>query len=405
MELTADDLTRACGDLAADAGITIDVDLEPTAGPGSPVKPAIYSGRQYQVDRRWWGEGDSRRVVDAIVIDNEPSQANRHEAALELLAEELGLPRIVLDLSGVGPLPPHLPTSISSFRFPHRHADAYMRDAVLDGTPFHRTTIGKAIFDATADRPEALFEWFPQALLYGFWQSHLGKKRGQAKLARSWSSQIVGYEPAASPDEPTITLGTKGDPLNLSVDETVQYDEDDLLAEPWRRVEGSTRSGGQKGGKKKDALSNIGHGQVPFRTSEAALAGVSFAAINQRATVSFASLRRVATGDRDADAAGRALLVSLGLLAHVTAFGRAFSLRSGCDLRPVRTRWTWLGADGDEEVAVLDHESAVELFRACVERAEAAGLPVGSRWASQPLVVEPNEELAKAIRASWPLTD
>src|SRR5690606_28757614 len=152
--------------------------------------------------------------------------------------------------------------------------------------------------------------------------------------------------------------------LNLSVDETVQYDKDDLLAKPWRRVEGSTRSSGQRGAKKKEnALSNIGHGQVPFRTSEAALAGVSFAAINQRATVSFASLRRVATGDRDADAAGRALLVSLGLLAHVTAFGRAFSLRSGCDLRPVRTRWTWLGADGDEEIAVLDHESAVELFR------------------------------------------
>ncbi len=114
-----------------------------------------------------------------------PSQANRLEAALELIRGPIGLPEIVLDLSEVGSLPPHLPKRLSSFRFPHRQADAYLRDAVLDDIPFLNTPQGRALFDATADEPGALLEWFPQAGLFGFWQSHLGKKRSHAKLARS----------------------------------------------------------------------------------------------------------------------------------------------------------------------------------------------------------------------------
>lgn len=402
--ISVDGLTRACGDLSEDAGITIEVELEPLAGVGAPVKPAVYAGRRYQEDRRWWGEADQRRIVDVVVIDNEPSQANRHEAALELLAREVGLPEIVLDLSGVGALPPHLPERISAFRFPHRNADAYLRDSLLDGQRFANSPLGSAVFAATADRPGALYEWFPQALLYGFWQSHLGRKRTQAKLARSWTSQIVGYEPATSPDARVRTMGTKGDPLNLSVDEAVEAPEDDLLVGTWNQVEGSTRGSGRGKGAKRDRLSNLGHGQVPFG-DESALAGLSFSAVSQRATVSFASLRRVATGDRAADAAGRAMLASLGLMAHVTAFGRAFSLRSGCDLRPRAVSWTWLGSEVDEGLTPMGSAEAVELFRGCVEQAEARGLPVGSRWASEPLVVEPAEALAKTIRSTWPLSE
>ena len=128
------------------------------------------------------GHGADRRPVDVLVIDNEPSQANRLEAALEQRRAELGLPEIVLDLTSVGALPPHLPAQISSFRFPHRNADAYLRDAMLNGTKFLNTEVGAAIFGATADKPEALLQWFPQALLFGFWQSHLGRAvAGQAR--------------------------------------------------------------------------------------------------------------------------------------------------------------------------------------------------------------------------------
>jgi len=88
----------------------------------------------------------------------------------------LGLPELVLDLQGLPNRTVHLARAISSLRFPHRNADAYLRDSALEGVEFTKTEIGRAIFRATADDPAPLLSWLPQALLFGFWQSHLGKK-------------------------------------------------------------------------------------------------------------------------------------------------------------------------------------------------------------------------------------
>lgn len=394
VSLGVDSLLAACSDFSEDGGLTVRTTLEPLAGAGAPVKPAVYAGGHYQLDRRWDTTVEPPEAVDVVVIDNVPSQANRLEAALELIHGQIGLPEIVLDLSGLGSLPPHLPKRLSSFRFPHRQADAYLRDAVLDDTPFLNTPQGRALFDATADEPGALLEWFPQAALFGFWQSHLGKKRSHAKLARSWVSEIVGYRPATVN---TKVLGLKGDPLNLSVDEPAVFDPDDLFA-GWTVVEGGTKVGG---GKAKERLSELGHGQVPVNPAEAAPGGISFARIEQTSTVSFAGLRHIWAGSEQANASARSLLVAIGVAAHVAAFGRSFSLRSGCDLRPMRSTWTWLGAT-TEAVSPPTLDEAVALARACAERAEESGLPVGTRWAPDPLVLKPSPSLADAIRRTWP---
>lgn len=92
-------------------------------------------------------------------------------------------------------------------------------------------------------------------------------------------------------------------------------------------------------------------------------------------------------------------------MAHVAAFGRSFSLRSGCELRPRSATWTWLGAEADEEVSVLSPAEASALFREVVAAAEAAGLPVGTKWRSEPVVLRPSAELAKAIAATYPAGD
>ena len=398
MDLTVERLLTACADTGDDAGIGIASVLVPIGGSGAPVKPAIYAGRHYQLEKRWWGEAGSLEPTDVVIIDNTPSQANRLEAALEALRERLRLPELVLDLSEIGPLPADVPRQLSSFRFPHRQADAYLRDATLDGTPFLRTPIGTQLLDATADRAEGLLAWFPQALLFGFWQSHLGKKRTHAKLARSWVSEIVGYAPAGVDAR---QLGLKGDPLNLSVDEQVQYDDEDLLA-GWELLEGSKKTGG---GKKKDSLAELGHGQVPVSDSDAALAAVSFRSIEQHTTVSVSSLRRVHAGSPEQSAAARALLVALGLVAHVAAFGRPFSLRSGCDLRPEAPRWVWHARADDVELVLPSIDDAIGLFEECVRHAEQSGLPVGSAWPSEPVALRPSAELAKAIRSTYPLAD
>ena len=396
-KLTLDDLIQGCADASFDDGIRIDTELAPVGGAGSPVKPAVYEGGNYQLDQRW-ASPDDAGPTQVIVIDNTPSQANRLEEALRLHRGESEIPEFVLDLSGLSHLPAHLPRALSSLQFPHRNGDAYLRDATLDGEDFIKTGLGQAIFNATAQTCGPLMGWFPQALIYGFWQSHLGKKRQNTKHARAWVSEIVGWRPASTE---TRVLGVKGDPMNLSVGEDVMSTDED-------RTEWSFAKGGEAvaGGKKKK-LSEIGHGQVPFTGADATPAAVSFSRITQRATLSFAHLRRISLeqdGATDADAAARALLAALALYAHRLAFGRGFALRSGAELRPSETTLTWLGTNGDEIRDFGDSGSCLELLRSARVRAESAGVPLDG-WKAEPTILLPKKNLETAIVSTWPELD
>lgn len=395
MTLTSEYLIAACSDDSFENGLTIATRLEPLAGAGAPVKPAVYAGGLYQVEKRWWGEDDTRQIVDAISIDNTPSQANRLEAALERMAPSLGLPRITLDLAVHPHLPPHIPPKLSAFRFPHRNADAYLRDAQLDGIKVNKTPFGSRLFTATAQNPAALIEFMPHALLFGFWQSHLGKKGPQTKLARSWTSEIIGYEPAAVDIR---RLGLKGDPLNLTADDAVTFDDDDTRE--WEFVTGKAKTGS----KSKDSLAEVGHGQVPVSGSDAPLGAVSFRSIQQRSSLSIAALRNIGTGDSDVDGPLRALLCAIGIVGHVAAFGRGFNLRSGADLVVSSTEWTWLGENGREAVEPILMDEARTLFADCVAAANAAGLPV-SAWTETDIVLTPNASLLKALEQTFPQYD
>lgn len=387
-------ILQGCSDNAFDSGILMNTQLLPLGGQGSPVKPAIYPDKMYQKDRRW-ASPDDKEAQDVIVIDNVPSQANRLEDALRLNRVAINLPEFILDFSDIPHLPPHLPKTMSSLQFPHRNADAYLRDSQLDRTDFHKTELGKAIFASTAQNCAPLLAWFPQALLYGFWQSHLGKKRSNAKHARAWVSEIIGWNPATIE---TKTLGVKGDPLNLNVDDPVTASKDDRSQ--WE-------IGKTKGGKA-EALSAIGHGQVPFKAGDATLAAVSFECISQRATLSFAQLRRVRIDNQfgsPKNAACRALLTALGLYAHQLAFGRGFSLRSGADLIPKKSEITWLGSDSDSQISLGTIENSLDLVRTAREHALSVGLKLEG-WREHPTVLTPKENLKKAINGTWPdLTD
>ena len=115
---------------------------------------------------------------------------------------------------------------------------------------FIRTDVGQAIFGATAQECGPLMSWFPQALLYGFWQSHLGRKRHNSKHARAWVSEIIGWRLASAE---TKVLGLKGDPLNLNTDEAVTSNPDDRTT--WG-IGGTENVEGGKG----DRLSELSEG-------------------------------------------------------------------------------------------------------------------------------------------------
>lgn len=395
-EIDLSRLLDACSDRGAAAAIRIGTTLEPIGGPGAPVKPAVYEGGNYQQDKRWESP-EASEPTPVIVIDNVPSQANRLEAAIQSHVTERGLPELVLDLGSVAGLPAHLRRTLSSWQFPHRNADAYLRDSELEGVPFPSTDLGRAIFGATPWSAGALVAWFPQSLLYGFWQSHLGKKRANTKHARAWVSEILGWQPAATD---TKVLGLKGDPLNLNTKETVTSNPDDR--QDWGVGKAKVEGG------KSDRLSEMGHGQVPFtQDGDTAPAGVSFARITQAATVSFAQLRQVSLGGDhgpEADAAARALLVSLGLFGHAHAFGRGFALRSGADLLPVDTQVSWLSGAGAESSEMPSPGGAAELLDAARSKAEELGVPLDG-WGREPIVLTPRDNLGDAIRATWPLED
>ena len=385
-------LLRGCADDSFDDGIRIDSHLEPLSGSGGMVKPAVYEGGTYQRDRRWASPADGE-PTQVIVIDNVPSQANRLEEALRRNRDSTSIPEFVLDLSELPHLPAHLPRSLSSLAFPHRNADAYLRDAQLDGQDFLKTEIGRDIFGATAQTCGPLIAWFPQALLYGFWQSHLGKKRQNTKHARAWVSEIIGWQPASTE---TRTLGLKGDALNLNTDDVVTSNPDD-------RTSWEVGKGARIAGAKSDKLSEIGHGQVPFMGNDAPAAAVSFARVTQRATVSFAQLRRVSLGggSGEADAAARALLIALGLHAHQLAFGRGFALRSGAELRPGSTTVTWLGADGDEPIDLGGVKTTRALLESTREHAASLEVPLDG-WGAPATRLTPKANLSAAIRSTWP---
>ena len=152
----------------------------------------------------------------------------------------------------------------------------------------------------------------------------------------------------------------------------------------------------------------MGHGQVPFmRKDDAAASAVSFQRVTQRATLSFAQLRRVSLGreaSRDADAAARALLVALGLHAHQLAFGHAFALRSGADLRPAATTVTWLGSSGDDTCEIGGAEATRTLLAAARSHAESVGVPLEG-WGQPPTMLQPRDALAEVIRSTWPDLD
>lgn len=391
--ITLEDLVSGCADDSFDAGIRIDSELEPLGGPGGAVKPAVYEGGMYQLDQRWAALTDER-PTPVIVIDNVPSQANRLEEAIRSQRAVLGVPEFVLDLSEMTHLPAHLPREISSWHFPHRVADAYLRDSRMNGDDFVKTSLGKSLLEATPWAAAPLIAWFPGAGLYGYWQSHLGKKRANTKHARVWVSEIVGWNPAT---DDTKVKGLKGDPLNLNTDEVVTSNPDDRVHWEIGKV--------QRSDAKADKLSEMGHGQVPFmRDSDATAAAVSFARVTQKATVSFAQLRRLSLGPGfadEADAAARALLVALGLHAHTLAFGRGFALRSGADLRVESTRTTWLGAAGDELRDLGDVRATGSLLQSARQHAATNGVSLEG-WGREPVRLTPKDNLRKAIEATWP---
>jgi CRISPR-associated protein Csb1 len=136
-----------------------------------------------------------------------------------------------------------VPVVLTSLEFPHRYADAYLRDSLLDGVAFDKTELGRSLMAASLDDASALYARDPGSLVYGAWNSH--RKGRPQKFPRVYASEVIGWDPV---------LGARNagrmDPLNLQ-----GAQKPSKSGEGWDFAPVAQKVKGEK-------LSEIGHGNV-----------------------------------------------------------------------------------------------------------------------------------------------
>ena len=351
------------------AVLRVSATYQPAAGPGSRVFPPTYppqNGQPYVLEKRRV-DGAER---DDVLLDSVPSQANRAEEAL-LRGHRAGtvqVPLMQVEHTGAAPV------TLSSLEFPHRYADAYLRDSMRDGVAFDRTELGRSLLAASPADASALYAHDPGSLVYGAWNSH--RKGRQQNFPRIYASEGVGWDPVVG-----ARSAGRMDPLNLQGAARAAKD-----GQTWEYSATSTKAKGER-------LSEIGHGNVAPNPQHG---GVTISSAQRFATLSLAGLDRVGFGAATADAAvaARAVLAAYALLADRLAFGRpALWLRSGCELVLETERMEWVHRGGDTEEFALSTSEAVDLFGLAAAHAEKQGLAL----ATDPVTLTPSKALAQAI--------
>lgn len=369
-ELTFDELFPRLSD-PNHAAITISAQYQPSAGMGARVYPPTFPTSQsdpkpYLFENRY-SSGEERR---AVVLDQVPSQANRVEEALlqGWLEDYLPMPMLRLTTQQEPIITLH------ALDMPHRIFDAYWRDALIDGTKFDKTELGKAIVTADLSDSRAILEHDPASLVFGCWNSH--RKGRQAKFPRCYSSEMIGWDPV----EGSRKAG-RMDPLNLTGSRAGDGDD-------WKYQAVAAKA--------KTKLSEIGHGNI---APNQAHGGVTISEAHRSAVLSFTALNRIRFGDlpAEASAAARGYLAAFALVGDRLAFGRAgLWLRSGCDLVMQHEQLQILGRSGEVTEFSLSPESAVTLYTDALDHARK----VGVQLELDPVDAVPNDSLAKAIQFS-----
>ena len=371
--------------------------LQPAGGEGDKIFPPTYPGERRDDPPRHVFE---RRRMDGrevwcVLIDSVQSQANRlEEALLEAAVEDDGiqLPYVSVDFRDVGLQPLEQITSLDA---PHRVYDAILRDSLLDGIPFMQSEQGRRLAAATPADATALLETSPPtALLFGAWHSQ-GEGGGLgAKFSRALVSEIMGIDTPVEevladrrtgrtePQTGGRRTGSRIDPLGV-------LRKVDVFKSPSGWSPDQKEAGK---GAKKVRPSEINHGNIAPSVQPL---GVTCAHAEHRAVLTLAGLRRLRFGKGARDAAARALLAALGLVALAEQDAIGYALRSRCDLvcdgsAPLEL----VRADGSTEALELDRAGARSLYRETFALAEEAGFQF------EPLTLKPQPKLVEIVRRS-----
>ncbi|WP_184537455.1 type I-G CRISPR-associated RAMP protein Csb1/Cas7g [Micromonospora polyrhachis] len=377
-----DRLISAVGADRRESGIGFNAVYQPVGGQGGKIMPPTLpvpddvkraaqrdgrSLRPYLFEERLI-DGERR---DTVVLDQVPSQANRVEEAL-LAARDTGrldLPMFELLMKDEG-------IRLTSLDFPHRYADAYLRDSEVAGVRFDSSEVGQALRLASVNDVRPLYRREPYSLIFGAWDSH--RKGRWPKFARLYSSMMFGTEWLTGERR-----AGRFDPMNI----TGAIDDKAKAEGNWRFLPEGTKA---KGGK----LSEIGHGHIAPNASHG---GVTVREVRRQGWISCAGLERLRFGDASPEAAtlARATLAALALAGDRLAFGRpSLWLRSGCDLTKVSETLFFEVVGGAQEPIEASSAEILAAFVELRDRAASAGIVMEA----DVIEVAPTKQLAEAIR-------
>ena len=298
---------------------------------------------------------------------------------------------------------------ITSPASPHRVYDAILRDSLKGEEPFRQSEEGLRLAAAKPAEAMAVLKISPTALLFGAWHSQ-GEGGGLgAKFPRALVSEIMGIDAPVDEvvanqrtgeTEPRTAgqrTGSRIDPLgvqkNVKIYRSAQNDSDWT---PQETDAARNKSGpilfSRKRGDRAGKPSVINHGNV---TPSVEPLGVTCAYAEHRTVITLAGLRRLYFGSDIRDAAGRALIAALGLVALAEQDARGYALRSRCDLVcDGRAPLELVRADGATETIDVDREQA----RALYEEVYAQAASVGFQFES--ITLKPQAKLIEVVRRS-----
>jgi CRISPR-associated protein Csb1 len=173
----ADRLMAAMVSADGPISITMDATYELAAGVERHSGEAHWNSRLV--------DGEIRR---ARLIDSPQSQVIQVKRALRDARDkgELRIPLFEVHID---------PERLTALDLPHGSADAYIRNGLIDGTPFEVSRLGAPLMSTTKIDVRPLYERDPYSLLFGVWDARPGGS--SIRLPRLYSSEIIGLTAAA----------------------------------------------------------------------------------------------------------------------------------------------------------------------------------------------------------------
>lgn len=394
-------------------------DYQPAGGVGDKVFPPTYEGGKYAVEKRVVADGE---LVDCVLLDSVPSQANRMEQALldAWHEQRIKLPVVSVRFDAERLKKKFVVTSLDA---PHRVADAILRDSLLEGVTFRKSTKGRVLDTADVSNATGLFGLNPTALVFGLWDS-TGPRGGLgAKFQRALVSEIVGYHA-----EGGVKTSSRIDPLQIqkaagpvfraqdgeawTLDASLALKKDGKAVLWARTKKGEDVVWDPKKEQEEGKPSKLNHGNIKpslmdSATNQPLPGGFTISHARQTTVLSLAALRRLRFPDEsssdtksEVNVAARTVLAALGILGATLAREQGTDLRSRCQLFPTQAFvWELLDAPGEApQTFTVNGDDAVALFDAAVQEAVRVGLP----W-SDHIKLTPSEELIQLVARSQDL--